>query len=97
MVRRKVGVPRQIRRQSIIYTCAAIALGAYGIPRLPRMSHGIAGTFTAAWMLVLALSICANLYFVLGADKERKRLLEEQQYRTEAEAPFSHVRARARG
>jgi|UPI00082C57C6 hypothetical protein len=84
------------RRNALIYTCAAVAIGVYGIPRLPHMTHGVQGTFSVVWILFLALCIGANLYFSLGTDKERARQLEEQLY---AESNPEHVaeRVRARG
>ncbi|WP_367306938.1 hypothetical protein [Alicyclobacillus acidocaldarius] len=97
-MRRKVGVPRQVRRYSAIYGLAALALAAYGVPRLPKLQHGLAGTFSALWLLLLALYMAANLYFLLGADRERARQLEEASYqRMERDERQTRVRLRARG
>ncbi|WP_211230644.1 hypothetical protein [Alicyclobacillus herbarius] len=65
------------RRRALVYATALIALGAYGIPRLPSLQPGLAGTFALLWILFLGLGVAANLYFVFGADKERSRMLEE--------------------
>ncbi|MDI9260880.1 hypothetical protein [Alicyclobacillus sendaiensis] len=97
-MRRKVGVPRQVRMYSAIYGLAALALAAYGVPRLPKLEHGLAGTFSALWLLLLALYIGANLYFWLGADRERARRLEEEAYQSAArEERPGRIRLRARG
>lgn len=81
-MRRKVGSVANGRQKSIVYTCALLGLTVYGIPRLPHMAHGLAGTFTTVWLLFVALAVAANLYFVFGADKERKALLERNEFET---------------
>ncbi|SIS55642.1 hypothetical protein [Alicyclobacillus vulcanalis] len=99
-MRRRVGVPKQVRRTSAIYGLAALALAVYGVPRLPKLEHGVAGTFSALWMLFLALFIGANLYFLLGADRERARQLEEAPYQRPTQGRdegTGRIRLRARG
>ncbi len=97
-MRRKVGVPRQVRTYSAIYGLAALALAAYGVPRLPKLEHGVAGTFSALWLLLLALYIGANLYFWLGADRERARQLEEAAVQSpDRDERPGRTRLRARG
>lgn len=95
-MRRKVGPVVNGRQKSLVYACALVGLTVYGIPKLPRMAHGAAGTFTAVWILFTALCVGANLYFLFGADKERKQLLERQEL---AEVPMERAtrRVRARG
>ncbi|QQE78034.1 hypothetical protein [Alicyclobacillus sp. SO9] len=75
-MRRKIGM-RPSRRNTFIYICALIAMLAYGIPRIPALKPGLAGSFSAVWILFCALAIAANVYFFVGADKERSRMLEE--------------------
>lgn len=95
-MRRKLAIQKNGRRNALIYTCAAVALGVYGIPRLPKMAHGLSGTFSVVWILFLALCVGANLYFLLGTDKERARLLEEQAY-VDDRAEQAPERVRVRG
>lgn len=78
-MRRKVGSVANGRQKSIVYTCALLGLTVYGVPKLPHMEHGLAGTFTVVWLLFVALAVAANLYFAFGADKERKALLEQSE------------------
>ncbi|MCL6626983.1 hypothetical protein [Alicyclobacillus shizuokensis] len=73
------------RRRAMVYAGALVALGVYGIPRLPGLHPGLAGTFALVWILFLGLGIAANLYFVFGADRERVRMLEEMDIYPERE------------
>lgn len=77
-MRRKSGIVTHGREKSVMYTCALLGLSVYAVPKLPPLSHGLPGTFTALWILTVAVAVAANLYFACGADKERKQLLEEQ-------------------
>lgn len=77
-MRRHMAYVQHKRRKNIIYTCALIALVAYAIPRIPEIHHGMGGTFSVLWILFAGLAIAANLYFVVGADKERSKMLELQ-------------------
>lgn len=67
------------RRKSFVYVCALVAMLFYAIPRLPRLQHGVAGTFAFLWIGFAGLVLAANLYFLVGADKERSRLLSAKQ------------------
>jgi len=78
-MRRKVANVPNGRQKAFIYTCSLLALVAYGLPRLPALKHGLAGSFSVVWILFAALTISANLYFLFGADKERSRMLEAQE------------------
>lgn len=79
-MRRKVGPVANGRQKALLYTSALIGLTVFGVPRLPRLEHGEAGAFTLLWLLFVALCVGANLYFLFGADKERKQQLERQEY-----------------
>jgi predicted anti-sigma-YlaC factor YlaD len=76
-MRRKTRPDPAIRRRTLFYACAILAIMVYAIPRLPSLKPGLAGTFTLLWILFAGLAVAANLYFVFGADKERSRMLEE--------------------
>ncbi|EPZ47482.1 MULTISPECIES: hypothetical protein [Alicyclobacillus] len=95
-MRRKVANVANSRQKSLIYTCALIGLTVYGVPKLPKLAHGMAGTFTVVWLLFVALCVGANLYFLFGADKERKRLLEQQEVEVKSQGLRPEVR-RLRG
>lgn len=64
------------KNKAFVYTCAIVALGVYGIPRIPSLQPGIEGTFSMVWILFSVLALASNLYFLVGADKERSRMLE---------------------
>lgn len=97
-MRRKVGTVVNGRQKSLLYTAALVGLTVYGVPKLPQLAHGAAGTFTAVWLLFVALCVGANLYFLFGTDKERKRILERQESSdvTLSRIGESHQRQRAR-
>lgn len=63
------------RRKAFVYCCALIALLVYALPRLPKLQHGLGGTFSLIWILFACMTLAANLYFLVGADKERSRML----------------------
>lgn len=82
-MRRKLKYVPNPKNRAIIYTCAVLALAVYGIPRLPSLRPGLAGTFSTVWILFAALAIASNLYFLSGADKERSKMLEIQALKPE--------------
>ncbi|WAH37927.1 hypothetical protein [Alicyclobacillus dauci] len=95
-MRRKLSTITNGRQKAFIYTCALVGLTVYGVPKMPPLTHGLSGTFTASWLLFVALCVGANLYFLFGADKERKRLLEEQEVSVAStEEPLHQQRVRA--
>ncbi|WDL95590.1 hypothetical protein [Alicyclobacillus sp. ALC3] len=85
-MRRKTMTVSSPRRRAVVYTCALIALGVYGVPRLPELHHGLGGTFSVLWILFAGLAVAANLYFLFGADRERSRDLEMYSVQSEDKA-----------
>lgn len=77
-VRRHIYTNTTARRRALVYLAALIAMAIYAIPQLPKLQTGLPGTFSMLWILFLALAIAANTYFMVGADVERRRMLEEQ-------------------
>lgn len=78
-MRRKTANVANGRRKSFVYTCAIVAMVAYALPKLPHLHHGVDGSFTMLWILFAALAVAANVYFAVGADQERSRMLEERE------------------
>ncbi len=66
------------KQKALAYTSGLLLLAGYGIPRMPEIHPGIAGSFVVLWILFTALTIAANIYFLVGADKERSKMLEEK-------------------
>lgn len=77
-MRRKIQTYKNSRSRAFVYLAALVAMAVYAIPQLPKLKPGIAGTFSMVWILFLILAIAANVYFMVGADVERRRMLEEQ-------------------
>lgn len=80
-MRRKMRHVPQAKNRAIVYTCSIIALVAYATPRIPALHHGMPGTFSMVWILFAILALASNVYFLVGADKERSRMLESQELR----------------
>ncbi|WP_197029244.1 hypothetical protein [Alicyclobacillus macrosporangiidus] len=78
MKRKMKDVPHA-KHRALVYSGALVALAVYALPRLPDLRPGLGGTFTVLWILITALALSANLYFLVGADKERSRMLEEME------------------
>ncbi|MBX5437159.1 MAG: hypothetical protein IRZ33_08075 [Alicyclobacillaceae bacterium] len=77
-MRRKLRTVPYAKTRALVNACALVSLTVYALPRLPGLRSGVAGSFTVAWMLFVALAVAANLYFLFGADQERSRQLEMQ-------------------
>lgn len=92
VVRRKSKDVPNTKNRAIVYSCALIALGAYAIPRLPRLEHGLPGTFSMIWILFALLAFSANIYFMVGADKERSRMLESHEISAKQRGPLADHR-----
>lgn len=97
-MRRSSLITTNRRRKAFVYSAALIAMLAYGIPKLPKVQHGLPGTFSFLWILFACLALGANLYFVVGADKERSRMLSAKRsgvVMTSPESDEQEVRRRA--
>jgi hypothetical protein len=75
-MRRKTMHFRKTKQKAVAYTVSLILLAVYGIPRMPKIHPGLGGSFVTLWILFVALAIAANVYFLVGADRERSRMLE---------------------
>ena len=85
-MRRKLRHVPHARNRAVVYTCAVVSMVAYAIPRIPKLEHGIAGTFSMVWIFFAVLALASNVYFMVGADKERSRMLESQSLRAARES-----------
>ncbi|GGJ11487.1 hypothetical protein GCM10010885_21010 [Alicyclobacillus cellulosilyticus] len=94
MGRWKVRMARS-RVRSFVYACALLSLLAYGVPRLPALRPGWAGTFSMLWILFAGLAFAANVYFAVGADRERSRMLAEKEIAPAPHAGEVRLRRRA--
>lgn len=77
-MRRRMQTGASARTRAFVYVSALVAMAVYAIPQLPKLQPGLPGTFSMLWILFLALAVAANVYFMVGADVERRRMLEEQ-------------------
>lgn len=58
---------------SFVYMGLGLAMLFYAIPQLPKLSATAAGVFSVVWLLFGILVVGANLYYLIGVDRERKR------------------------
>lgn len=77
--------------RSFIYMGLGLAMLFYAIPQLPSLSWSAEGVFTVVWLLFGILVVGANLYYLIGVDKERKR---RQQFKREWEREVARTAAR---
>ncbi len=62
---------RKKRKGGVLYTATGLGLLYEAVPRLPRQAGVWPETFVLAWCGFAMLVVAANLWYVLGADKER--------------------------
>lgn len=74
-MRRKLSHTPYARMKAAVYACSILALAVYGLPRIPKLAPGMSGTFSMLWILFAFLAVAANVYYLVGADKERSRLV----------------------
>lgn len=82
----------------VFYAAASLGLLYEAVPRLPRQASAWSETFALAWCGFALLVVAANLWYVLGADKERAVRREESSFApldAEARAPVA-TRSRER-
>lgn len=81
---------RKRPRGGVFYAVAGLGLLYEAVPRLPRQMGVLPETFTVAWCGFALLVVGANLWHLLGADKERAVDARERLFvpiRTDASAP----------
>lgn len=58
--------------KAFLYLLIGFAMLIYAIPRLPDVTFSEEGLFTVVWLLFALLSIGANLYTLIGADRDHR-------------------------
>lgn len=58
--------------RSFVYLTIGLAMLFYALPHLPDVGPSLAGVFTLSWTGFAMLIIAANLYYLVGVDRERK-------------------------
>lgn len=85
-------------RGGVFYVVAGLGLLYEAVPRLPRQTGALPEAFTLAWCAFALLVVGANLWHVLGADKERATGARERLFvRTRADARAPTREAERRG
>ena len=71
---------RKRPRGGVFYVVASLGLLYEAVPRLPRQMGVLPETFTLAWCGFALLVVAANLWHLLGADKERAVDVRERSF-----------------
>ena len=58
--------------RSFVYLTIGLAMLFYAMPHLPRVEATLRGAFTVSWLLLAMLIIGANLYHLIGVDRENQ-------------------------
>jgi hypothetical protein len=64
---------RRDARKAFIYLAIGLVMLFYAVPRLPDVTFSEEGVFTIVWLLFALLTVGANLYVLIGVDKERRK------------------------
>jgi|GEM_PF-3797179 len=60
------------RAASTLYVLISVGMLAVAVPRMPRLSVHMSGVFAVCWTAFALATVGANLWFALGADRERR-------------------------
>lgn len=58
--------------RAFVYLTVGLAMLFYALPRIPDVTMSSRGAFTIMWLAFAMLFIGANLYYLIGVDKERQ-------------------------
>lgn len=56
--------------RAFIYLTMGLAMLFYALPRVPEITMSMEGAFIISWLSFAMLFIGANLYYLIGADRE---------------------------
>ncbi len=63
------------RALSATYVLLSTGIMVIAVPRLPRLSVNTGGVFAICWIAFALAVLAANLWFAVGADRERRALM----------------------
>ena len=58
--------------RSFVYLTIGLAMLFYAMPNLPDVEASLQGAFTVLWLMFAMLIIGANLYHLIGVDRENQ-------------------------
>ncbi|MGZ4032765.1 MAG: hypothetical protein ACXVDJ_09510 [Tumebacillaceae bacterium] len=58
--------------RAFIYLTLGLAMLFFALPRLPHVTASVEGAFTVSWLLFAMLIVGANLYYLVGADRDNQ-------------------------
>jgi hypothetical protein len=56
--------------RAFVYLTLGLAMLFWALPNLPAVTLSAKGAFTISWLLLALLTISANLYYLIGVDRE---------------------------
>jgi len=57
--------------RNITHVLLGIAMVGFGVPRLPHFKVAESGLFDVLWLAFALLIVGANLFYLMGVDKEK--------------------------
>ncbi|MGB8955717.1 MAG: hypothetical protein WCC10_10095 [Tumebacillaceae bacterium] len=61
---------RKQTMRSFVYLTIGLAMLFYAMPNLPHVEASLKGAFTVSWLMLAMLIIGANLFHLIGVDRE---------------------------
>jgi hypothetical protein len=58
--------------RAFVYLTLGLAMLFFALPRLPHVTMSLEGAFTLSWLLFAMLIVGANLYYLIGADRDNQ-------------------------
>jgi len=78
--------------RTFIYLTSGLGLLFFALQNLPYVTMDLAGVFTVTWLLFAMLFIGANLYDLIGVDREHRQARRADALRRAAFDTFSRGR-----
>lgn len=67
-----MSLKRKSTMRSFVYLTIGLAMLFYALPHMPEVTASLEGVFTLSWTGFAMLIIAANLYYLVGVDRERQ-------------------------
>jgi hypothetical protein len=70
--KRGISLKRKHTLRAFVYLTLGLAMLFFALPRLPHVTMSMEGAFTVSWLLFAMLIVGANLYYLIGADRDNQ-------------------------
>jgi hypothetical protein len=66
--------------RAFVYLTLGLAMLFWALPNLPAVTLSLQGVFTVSWLLLVLLTISANLYYLIGVDREEQAMSKQRRW-----------------